>query len=581
MPIPHDGERPTAYADRLGEWYASQQSDRHRKEHGLFLTPIQAADFMAGSFEARKRRIRLLDPAAGAGVLCCAAIERIVGNASKPDHMELVAYEIDLILVPLLRTVLGFLADWCEVRGVELAVRVEATDFVMANASALRPHHDLVSSRLEQGQFDLVISNPPYFKIGKDDPRAVAASSVVHGQPNIYALFMAVSAALVRPNGDLVFITPRSFASGHYFRRFRSVFFALIRPAAVHVFESRRDAFSRDDVLQENVILFGVRRDGWHERECNESVSISSSRGVADLTEAPSRRIAMNTALDLDSADKVFRLPSCAEADAAIAVVDSWTSNLQKLGLRISTGPVVPFRATQLVCSDGDVPASHVPLLWMNHVRPMRTQWPLDNHKPEFILRSGADALLVSNRNYVLIRRFSAKEQARRLTAAPYLAEDFPIPEVGLENHLNFVHRPGGTLCEDEAWGLAALYNSRLLDTYFRAINGNTQVSATELRAMPLPERQVIIAFGQRVKGRADPANGLDALAMELTTGSGIAEIEKCFRRPLSRSSVLARTCSWMLGDLRNSASLSRSTTSFRMSCSTTLCANGCFSSRP
>ena len=82
MPTPHDGERPTAYADRLGEWYASQRSDRHRKAHGLFLTPVQAADFMAGSFKARRRRIRLLDPAAGAGVLCCAAIERIVGNAS-------------------------------------------------------------------------------------------------------------------------------------------------------------------------------------------------------------------------------------------------------------------------------------------------------------------------------------------------------------------------------------------------------------------------------------------------------------------------------------------------------------------
>ena len=98
-----------------------------------------------------------------------------------------------------------------------------------------------------------------------------------------------------------------------------------------------------------------------------------------------------------------------------------------------------------------------------------------------------AKALLTPNRNYVLLRRFSAKEEARRLTAAPYIAADFGVPAVGLENHLNYVHRPGGTLSEDEAWGLAALYNSRLLDIWFRTVNGNTQVSATELRAMPLP----------------------------------------------------------------------------------------------
>ena len=135
---------------------------------------------------------------------------------------------------------------------------------------------------------------------------------------------------------------------------------------------------------------------------------------------------------------------------------------------------------------------------------------------PEYIERSGAEALLVPNENYVLLRRFSAKEEARRLTAAPYIAADFAVPDVGFENHLNYIHRPGGTLSDDEAWGLAALYNSRLLDAYFRAVNGNTQVSATELRAMPLPARETIIELGRCVKRLADPTDGLDVLVMSL-----------------------------------------------------------------
>ena len=514
MPGPREGERPAVFADRIGEWYAARRSVQQRKDHGLFLTQVPTADFMAGRIMADGRKVRILDPAAGAGILCCAAVEALVSRRLKPDAIELVAYEVDRDLITPLRAVLEYLADWCGGgHRVTLAVRIEATDFIMANAGALRGC-ELLPAHAAEEKFDAVIANPPYFKIGKADPRAAAVSNVVHGQPNIYGLFMAVGAALLRGYGDFVFITPRSFASGPYFRRFRAVFFDMIRPTGIHVFGSRRDAFRRDAVLQENVILSGIRQDRWHENEVDDSLTISSSLGVDDIGEPGLREISAKAVLDLVSADKVLRLPVCDEDDAALALVDSWPSSLRRLGLNISTGPVVPFRATELITKEGNVPASHVPLLWMNHVRAMKATWPLDRHKSEYIKRSGAEALLVPNRNYVLIRRFSAKEEARRLTAAPYIATDFAIPEIGLENHLNYIHRPGGTLSEDEAWGLAALYNSRLLDTWFRAVNGNTQVSATELRAMPLPARETIITLGQRVKHLADSMVGLDELVV-------------------------------------------------------------------
>src|SRR4051794_11586126 len=39
LPRPFDGERPSSYADRIGEWYVSTKDDQHRKHHGLYLTP--------------------------------------------------------------------------------------------------------------------------------------------------------------------------------------------------------------------------------------------------------------------------------------------------------------------------------------------------------------------------------------------------------------------------------------------------------------------------------------------------------------------------------------------------------------
>ena len=519
MPVPQEGERPVVYADRVGAWYVAQQSDDHRKGHGLYLTPVLAADFMADRIQAGRAKLRVLDPAAGAGILCCAAVEALVSRDLNPATIELVTYEVDENLIDPLRTVLDYLTEWCRTGyGVTLTVRIEATDFVMAHAEALRLFGGLIPHQSEEQDFDVVISNPPYFKISKADPRAVAASTVVHGQPNIYALFMAVSAALLRKHGEFIFITPRSFASGPYFRQFRTIFFDMIQPTEVHVFGSRRDAFSRDEVLQENIIFSGIRQDHWHRTGTTVPLTISSSRGVRDIGKPDHREIPMDAALAFSSVDKVFRLPLCDEDDDVLAMVDSWPWTLHTLGFNISTGPVVPFRATELICKEGKVPATHVPLLWMNHVRAMEVTWPLDRHKPEYIKRTSTQALLVSNKNYVLIRRFSAKEEARRLMAAPYIAGNYFIPEVGLENHLNYIHRPGGTLSEDEAWGLAALYNSRLLDTYFRAVNGNTQVSATELRTIPLPAGETIIALGRRVKRLSDPMECLDALVRSLIT---------------------------------------------------------------
>lgn len=73
---------------------------------------------------------------------------------------------------------------------------------------------------------------------------------------------------------------------------------------------------------------------------------------------------------------------------------------------------------------------------------------------------------------------------------------------------------------------MAALYNSRLLDTWFRAVNGNTQVSTTELRAMPHPAHGTIVALGQYVKRLADPMEVLDALVLDLVGHVGLKEAD-------------------------------------------------------
>ena len=197
VPPPAKDSTPVDYAEALGETYLSFSKHNHRKSVGHYLTPATIAKFMANCSSYSEPHMRVLDPGSGTGILSAAVCEA-ASQGGTVNRLHVDAYETDPVLAGLTRLVLTFSHRWLGQRGVALTFDVRHGDFVLESAATLEAvskangHEGNDGSRTEYG---LVISNPPYFKIGKDDPRAVAWASVVHGQPNIYALFMAISAA--------------------------------------------------------------------------------------------------------------------------------------------------------------------------------------------------------------------------------------------------------------------------------------------------------------------------------------------------------------------------------------------------
>lgn len=520
IPTPDVDERPTVYADRVGRWYATLISDDHKRRFGQYLTPVEVAMFMAMLYQSGiRQQFRMLDPGAGSGVLACAFLEVLAFRKERPSSIELITYEIDPELAFCLEACLSYATQWLAPFDIRLQFTIINKDFVLDHAEVLEETQRLFTEQTTGGNtFDAVIANPPYFKIPKSDIRARAAAAVVHGQPNLYALFMAVSAQLLKPQGEMIIITPRSYAAGPYFRRFREHFFAVMQPESIHLFGSRRDAFNRDNILQENVILHAKKIADTKEIRQNTMVQVSISAGASDLPQVRRRMVPLTEILDLFSRDKMLQIPVDDVDDETCRAVRSWQGRLHAYGMEISTGPVVPFRAVSFLDHEGQSPESHVPLLWMQNVKAMCVTWPTAARgKPQYIKVSQKSMpLLVADKNYILLRRFSAKEQARRLTAAPLIAGALGSPWIGLENHVNYIHRPGGTLNQHEVYGLASLLNSRILDIYFRVFNGNTQVSATELRALPLPPLDAIMEIGKRWLSMASAVENIDALIEEV-----------------------------------------------------------------
>jgi adenine-specific DNA-methyltransferase len=171
------------------------------------------------------------------------------------------------------------------------------------------------------------------------------------------------------------------------------------------------------------------------------------------------------------------------------------------------------FRATEFLLSQPNG-KNTAPLISVFNVKPFRTEWPVIQKKHPIALKVCPDSqrLLLPARNYLLIRRFSAKEERRRLTASCFIAAEMPQPYVALENHLNYLYHAERDLTLDEVYGLAALFNSALLDRYFPTISGNTQVNATGIRSMKFPALPAVAAIGSKVRELAS----LDSDAVEL-----------------------------------------------------------------
>lgn len=500
-----------AYSYEQGKRVLEKKSVETLKKHGQFLTPPTVARYMAKQLGTFKNGDTLLEPACGSGVLVCAVIERLIAEKN-PLEISITVYETDKELCEVSREVLRMASREAENHEIKISWKVCQEDFVLACLPDEQP--SLFGSNIsKQKAFTRVISNPPYFKLNTDDKRVKAVSGKLNGHTNIYTLFMALSAKLLAPQGKACFIVPRSFCSGVYFSEFRRDLLKDVTPTTFHIFQSRNDVFG--EVLQENVIFsFEKLPQPQENRYWAGHVNISSSQDDKDLENGIiSRQVSFQHLLSDHDGLLLFRVPTGILDVQILEAVDKWDGSLEKYGFQVSTGRVVPFRAKGLLKEEVKAGNGTVPLLWMQHVKPYQVEYPLDGFdKPQAILANDS-SLLVPNANYVLLRRFSAKEDRRRIISAPFIGEKFDFEQIGFENHLNVIFRKRGTLSTSDTVGLSALLNSAIIDRYFRIVNGNTQVNAAELRILPIPPLEVIKNIGEKIqKANADTLERIESI---------------------------------------------------------------------
>lgn len=311
------------------------------KQHelGQFLTPNPVADFMASLFEIHRSEVHLLDAGAGAGALSAALVGRWCREPRKPKRISITAYEIDAAQIEPLRAKLDGCRRECERAGISFSATVFNEDFVAAAVPMVRG--DLFTP--ESPRFNTAIINPPYRKIRSDSATRLLLRSAGIEASNLYAGFVAIMTRLLDKGGEMVAITPRSFCNGPYFKPFREDFLEAMSLRRLHVFESRSAAFSGDAVLQENIIFHAVKGAPKPKRVV---ISTSSGERVGTVTE---RVVDFRKIVSPDDAEQFIHLPTGDEHAQARQAMGRLSTSLPALGVSVSTGRVVDFRAKEFL----------------------------------------------------------------------------------------------------------------------------------------------------------------------------------------------------------------------------------------
>jgi adenine-specific DNA-methyltransferase len=480
---------PGALADVARLDASRKLSPARRAELGQYMTPASVATFMASLLRTDATSIRLLDAGAGVGSLTAAAVEALAARAPAPSSLRVDAWELDPTLAGYLRDTLTACEAHAVDAGVAFGAEVHVEDFVAAGVAMLDGGLFAGSHRT----FNAAILNPPYHKIRSDSPTRHLLQRIGLETSNLYTAFLAVAVDLLEPGGELVAITPRSFCNGPYFRPFRERFLAAMRLVRVHVFERRDRAFEDDDVLQETVIFHAVK-----DRSARGRVTISSTSGPDDPCPVM-REVPFEQVVHPDDDEQVIHIVADGLGGAVSERMAGFRTTLADLGLQVSTGRVVEFRAREhLRATPG---RGTVPLVYPLHLADGGVVWPREGgRKSNAIVDTDATAaLLLPAGMYVLTKRFSSKEEPRRIVAALYDPAVIRAKRVGFENHLNVFHRDGAGVPERLARGLAAWLNATLVDEHFRAWSGHTQVNATDLRKMPYPTLPQLEALGDAI----------------------------------------------------------------------------------
>lgn len=252
--------------------------------------------------------------------------------------------------------------------------------------------------------------------------------------------------------------------------------------------------FDKEDVLQETIII-KVKKT----HKTPEEITITSSQSNNDFDNLTSLTVPYN--LVVSGSDFYVYLVTNKKEISVLERLQKFDKTLLDIGVKMKTGLTVDFRNRESLRDEAEEGA--IPLFYSQHIRQGQVQFPIQKEH-EYVV-TDQRGLMQDNRNYLFVKRFTAKEEHRRLQCGVYLSKNYPqYRKISTQNKINFVDGLETEMSECLVYGLYVIFNSTLYDEYYRILNGSTQVNSTEVNAMPIPDLESIQEMGRTLMKSKD-----------------------------------------------------------------------------
>ncbi|WP_202708808.1 Eco57I restriction-modification methylase domain-containing protein [Sporosalibacterium faouarense] len=469
--------------NRSQENYIEKKSRKHLKSNSQFFTPPHICKKMLETINwdsfKEQDSISLLEPAAGCGILILETVFYII-KKTNINKLFIDVFELDSELFNILNENLNLLKMYFKKNhNIEIIINLYNENFILFNSDKWKCDNNYLL-------YDIIVSNPPFKKINQSSDEALLMKDLVHGQPNIYTLFIAMSLKLLKKEGVFSVISPRNYLVGIYSKKIRNFIFNNYSFSHIHTFDNR-NLFKF--VNQEIIISTYVNKR-------NTEIQISRN-GDSEL------KINFNNII-FDKKNNSIFVPNDNKDLMLVNKFLDLEYTLDDIDIKVSVGPIVQFRNQEYLRKNiysGD----YAPLLINNDI--------VNNNEIIYFSRKNSRKThnksihksarcLIKNSNYLILRKVTAKDDKNILISSVLSKDFFQHELLGLDNNLLYFHRVTNDkyLSLDECYGLFCIINSKQFQSYYYLINGTHTINVSDFKNMRFPNLDTISSIGCKLR---------------------------------------------------------------------------------
>ena len=438
------------------------------------------------NIDPKKSTYTVLDPGAGTGILAAAAVEEICKRAEHCKQIFLTCFEICDEFIPMLEDNLERIRKKCRHDyGIKLYVTVYHENYIVD----AKNHYTVTFFDTIEDKYDIILANPPSELYEKQSDEAISAGGVTQVKIGAPFLFARMAARHLEEGGQLVIILPTTYSTASALTPLRKEMAEKLAVKNIHLFIGKQKNEKRAIPLKKNFII------AYEKGEKSENIIISTSTDNGkNVTELPP--LAYDFVVDKE--DGTLTLPKSVEDTKIVKYFSDFPETLASLDLKMCTGLIIDSKCDGLLFTDpikGSLPLIRPAALkngTVNFPQPIKKQY----------IAPVNPALIQKNKNLILIKRVPAKSDERFLNPAIYLASQLPAYKyISTHNKINFIDTKdkNSEMCARFAFGIFALLNSTIYDRYISIVSKSKQINSKEMRALPLPPRNLIENMGMRL----------------------------------------------------------------------------------